>query len=265
MLDRIRNKRERAGVEAHLARAFPGRALRGQGACGRAPPGAPVVGVSRVAVRRGGGRVGGRLRRFRERGVGRGPRHRDRGRGPRLFSALARHLLPGADAVPRLPALRRRIQGDGARALRRADVSRRRCGEIVPLRGRRRLSRSNLDYFRHHREKIDYEWENGAPVGRARCIRRRSRSCSGPPREQRRAARAAAQGHRALGAGDVRGGVLPPAQRAARAPRARRAVPRRRLRDELGGQRQGLRCARRSARSTCRRRRAMRAARSARR
>ena len=45
------------------------------------------------------------------------PRSRSR---TRLFPAFARHLLPGADPVSRLSALRRRIQGDGARALRRA-------------------------------------------------------------------------------------------------------------------------------------------------
>ena len=99
-----------------------------------------------------------------------------------LFPAFARHLLPGADAVPRLSALRRRVQGDGARALRRAARSSTRCGEIVQLEddGGFRL---DLDYFRHHREKIEYEWDNGSRRS-ARCIRRRSSELLGPPRDE---------------------------------------------------------------------------------
>ena len=53
-------------------------------------------------------------------GVGRGGDAGDRRAG--LFPALAGHLLSGADPVSRLSALRRRIQGHGARALRGAHV-----------------------------------------------------------------------------------------------------------------------------------------------
>ena len=47
----------------------------------------------------------------------------------------------------------------------------------------------------------------------ARCSRRRSRSCSGPRAQPDEPLDAAPPRHRALGAGDVRGGVLPSARR----------------------------------------------------
>ena len=46
------------------------------------------------------------------------------GRRPRLLPPFARRVLRGDDAVHRLPALRRRIQGDGACPLRRAALRR---------------------------------------------------------------------------------------------------------------------------------------------
>ena len=79
--------RRRGGASA---RRLSGRVVQRQRACGRAPSRAPVVGVPRVAVRRGDGRVGGRLRGFRERRVGSRQRHADRRRGPDLLSAFAR-------------------------------------------------------------------------------------------------------------------------------------------------------------------------------
>ncbi len=124
----------------------------------------------------------------------------------------------------------------------------------------------DLAYFRHQREKVEYEWDDGAPVVGALCSPRRSRSCSGPRAAPSRSSPRAPPRHRALGAGDVRGGVLPPAQRrCTRRYRARRARARRRLRDEFGRQRQGLRALRRSGASTCSPRRATPAGRSARR
>ena len=78
-----------------------------------------------------------------------------------LFSALARRILPGADAVSRLSALRRRIQGDGARSIRQADLPRRHAQDrpLLPD-GSFKL---DLDYFRHHRSQISYQWNDGAP------------------------------------------------------------------------------------------------------
>ena len=55
--------------------------------------------------------------------------------------------------------------------------------QIVRCDDGRRLSRWTCDYFRHHREKIDYEWESGCADGRARFTRRRWRSCWGRARK----------------------------------------------------------------------------------
>ena len=63
----------------------------------------------------------------------------------------------------------------------------------------------------------------------ARCSRDALDELLGPARDRRRRSSSATR-HRALGAGDVRGGVLPPAERAARALRRRRRRARRRLR-----------------------------------
>ena len=102
MLDRIRNKRERAGVAAELARAFPGERFRGEvhdvehhlAHLASAFLVSPFEEAVAVSVDGFGDFASAAW------GVGRG--QRDRGGGPRLFPALARHLLPGADAVPRL-------------------------------------------------------------------------------------------------------------------------------------------------------------------
>ena len=152
-------------------------------------------------------------------GVGRGTAIDVEGRV--YFPHSLGHLLSGADAVPRLSALRRRVQGDGPRALRRADVSRRRCARSCGCEDDGSFE-LDLDYFRHHREKIDYEWDGRLARSSARSFPPALEELLGPARGAGRAARAAAQRHRALGAGDVRGGVLPSAERAARAPSARR-------------------------------------------
>ena len=60
--------------------AFPGETFAGQVHAGGAPPGASVVGVSCVAVRGGGGRLGRRLRRLRQRGWGVGAARASRSR-----------------------------------------------------------------------------------------------------------------------------------------------------------------------------------------
>ena len=51
VLDRLRNKRKRAGVAEQLAQAFPGQALRAAGSRDRAPPGPHVLGLPCVAFR----------------------------------------------------------------------------------------------------------------------------------------------------------------------------------------------------------------------
>ena len=64
--------------------------------------------------------------------VGRGQPHR--GARPRPLPALARPLLHGDHPVPRLPRLRRRVQGDGPRGLRRAALRRAAAARVVPAR-----------------------------------------------------------------------------------------------------------------------------------
>ena len=81
------------------------------------------LGLPGVAVRQGRGGVGRRLRRFLLGRLGPGRGRHARRRRPRLLPAFARRVLRGDDAVHRLSALRRRVQGDGPRALRRADAT----------------------------------------------------------------------------------------------------------------------------------------------
>ena len=165
-----------------------------------------------------------------------GPRHGDRRRGPGLFPALARRLLPGAHPVSGLSALRRRVQGDGPRALRqarvpgrdapdRAPAARAAASSSTPLTSATTARRSTTPGGRQPaRRHAVLAGARGA--ARARARERTSRSAT-PPR------------HRALGAGHVRGGVLPPPRAPARAAPARQPDAGRRLRHELGRQRQG--------------------------
>ena len=99
-------------------------------------------------------------------------------RRARVLPALARHLLPGDDPVPRFPALRRRVQGDGARALRRADV---------PAQMRRIVALQDDGGFRAEPGVLPAPpGEDRVRVGerraqrRARCSRRRSAELLGP-------------------------------------------------------------------------------------
>ena len=120
-------------------------------------------------------RVGGRLRRLRQRRLGRRPGQAHRVDGRDLFPAFARDLLSGAHPISRLSALRRRVQGDGPRPLWRADASWTRCADRAAA-GRRHFP-ARPRYFRHHREKIAYEWEAGAPTCR-RSVFTRARSAA---------------------------------------------------------------------------------------
>ena len=88
----------------------------------RAPSGASRQRRFVVAVRRGGGLRDRRLRRLRQHVVGPRRRHAVVRRWARVLPALARPALSRDHAVPRVPELRRRVQGDGPRAVRRAAV-----------------------------------------------------------------------------------------------------------------------------------------------
>ena len=95
--------------------------------------------------------------------------------------ALARDLLHGGHAVARLPALRRRGQGDGPRAVRRAGATcdadaRRSCSSTATL------FELDLDYFTHHTEGVDMTWDDGLADDRPDLL--------GPARRAARPARA---------------------------------------------------------------------------
>ena len=101
------------------------RARRRAPALGRAPSGASRQRLSRLALRRGGRLRDRRLRRLRQHVVGHRPRRIDRRARSRLLPPLARPPLSRDHPVPRVHDLRRRVQGDGPRAVRRARLRRR--------------------------------------------------------------------------------------------------------------------------------------------
>jgi carbamoyltransferase len=161
VLDRVRNKREREGVEAHLARAFPGVAFRGRvhavehhlahlsSAFHASPfPEAVIVSVD------GFGDFASSAW-----GVGRGTaiEVEDRVYFPHslgiFYQALTQFLgFPNYGDEYKVMGLAPYGEPAYVDAMRR----------IVTLEegGGFRL---NLDCFRHHREKIEYEWDNGSP------------------------------------------------------------------------------------------------------
>jgi hypothetical protein len=97
---RWQNRRRRAGIPELLTTAFPGQSVR-------AVPHRIEHHLAHLSSAF-----------FLERSVGHGIRVRDYNPWSGLFPAFTRHLLSGAHAVPRVSALRRRVQGDGARSLR---------------------------------------------------------------------------------------------------------------------------------------------------
>ncbi|MBI4913951.1 MAG: carbamoyltransferase [Acidobacteria bacterium] len=162
VLDRIRNKRERDGMEVHLARAFPGSAFRGQvhpvehhlahlsSAFHCSPfPEAAVVSVD------GFGDFASAAW-----GVGRGTALdlEERVYFPHslgiFYQALTQYL-----GFPHY--------GDEYKVMGLAPY-----GQPTFLSELRRLVRLepdggftlNLDYFRHHKEKVEYEWDQGSPT-----------------------------------------------------------------------------------------------------
>jgi carbamoyltransferase len=161
VLDRIRNKRERAGVAEQLARAFPGEAFRGSvhpvehhlahmsSAFHVSPFDQAVV----VSVDGFGDFASAAW------GVGRGTRIEveDRVYFPHslgiFYQALTQFIgFPHYGDEYKIMGLAPYGQPSFMAQMR----------QVVLLQedGSFKL---NLDCFRHHREKIDYEWENGSP------------------------------------------------------------------------------------------------------
>ncbi len=236
ILDRLKNVRHVRSITDDLNGAFPGETFRGEVAKveHHLPPGFRVPGL---AVRRGRLRVGGWVWRFRERIVGYRARIEDRRRRPGAVPALARHLLPGDDAIPwrsRTTATSTKSWGWRRTASRPVLHEMRR---IVRAASRRTVRARSALFPAHQREdvvrvgrrlaQVENDLLNGA--------RGAPRAC---PREGR-ATRASAQGPRAFCAGDVRGGVLPLARTPAGRASGGSHRARRGLRHELRGQRQG--------------------------
>ena len=161
VLDRIRNKRERAGVAVELARAFPGEPLRAEvrhiehhlAHLGSAFLVSPFAEALAVSVDGFGDFASAAW------GVGRGNRIEveDKVYFPHslgiFYQALTQHLgfLNYGDEYKVMG-----LAPYGEPCL---------IGEmrqIVHLEASGAF-RLNLDYFRHHREKVEYEWDNGEP------------------------------------------------------------------------------------------------------
>ena len=143
---------------AHAASAAPRRAV----------PATPACWCSTAAARRVS-HLAGRYRGGRARGA----------RRPGA-AALARPALRGAHRAPRLPALQRRVQGDGAGLLRRAALPRRAAG-AGPRHRRRRLPRRAASTGRRCAKRRGAGRRAGprtTPTSRPACRRGWRRCCS---------------------------------------------------------------------------------------
>ena len=154
------------------------RRLRGRGAVHRAPRVARRQRVLSVAVRGGGGAHDGRGRRVGDVVVGRRARERARAAGRAALPALARHAVLGVHLLHRLQGELRRVQGDGAGAVRRAALRRSRSSTaLVELRddGSFKLNMRYFDFLHglHHDERAP---STSCSTGRRARPSRRSRS-----------------------------------------------------------------------------------------
>ena len=98
-------------------------------------------------------------------------------------AALARPALRGPHRAPRLPALQRRVQGDGAGLLRQAAVRRGRCASCRPRHRRRRLRRAEAPDWTASRRRAARTTEMTAAHAdlAASCSAGSRRSCSSWP------------------------------------------------------------------------------------
>ncbi len=161
VLERIRNKRERAGVAVELARVFPEQSLRAEvrhiehhlAHLGSAYLVSPFAEAVAVSVDGFGDFASAAW------GVGRGNQVEveDKVYFPHslgiFYQALTQYL-----GFPHY--------GDEYKVMGLAPYGEPRfIGEMrqIVLLDSSGAFRLNLDYFRHHREKVEYEWENGEP------------------------------------------------------------------------------------------------------
>ena len=196
--------------------------------------------VLRLAVRRGGRPLDRRLRRLRV----------DHARASAAATASRSSTASfsrtrSASSTRRVtqwlgfPEVRRRRQGDGPRALRRAERSPRADARARPA--RRRHFELNLDYFMHHAEGVEMTWDERLADDRPALLR----SSRGPAR----AARASRDGELDEAHEDVAARSRPCSRRrpprssgvAQRRPALDEPLPRRRRRAERGRERRILR------------------------
>ena len=161
VLDRIRNKRERAGVAEHIASAFPGQAFKGQvhavehhmahlSSAFHASPFEEAVAVSVDGFGDFASAAWGAAR-------GTQIDVEDRVYFPHSLGIFYQALTQFIG----FPSY-----GDEYKVMGLAPY-----GKPTYLAQMRKIVllqpdggfKLNLDYFRHHREKIEYEWENGSP------------------------------------------------------------------------------------------------------
>jgi len=162
VLERLRNKRQRASVEAHLAGSFPDASFRGQvhrvehhlAHLSSAFHVSPFAEAAAVSVDGFGDFASAAW------GVGRGSEVRvdERVHFPHslgiFYQALTQYLgFPHYGDEYKIMGLAPYGEPRYLKEMRR----------IVELRGGGGF-RLNLDFFRHHREKVDYEWDDGSPV-----------------------------------------------------------------------------------------------------
>ena len=163
VLERLRNKQKRAGVEAHLAESFPDAAFRGEvhrvehhlAHLSSAFHVSPFAEAAVVSVDGFGDFASAAW------GVGRGSEVRvaQRVHFPHslgiFYQALTQYLgFPHYGDEYKIMGLAPYGEPRYLEEMRR----------IVQLDGDGSF-RLNLDFFRHHREKVDYEWDDGSPVG----------------------------------------------------------------------------------------------------
>ena len=177
--DRLRNQRRVGDLRgAARGRPRPGPRRLAAGASRRAPPCASRQRVLRVAVRRRGLLRHRRIRRLRQHVVWRGARCQPRRAGPGLLSALARHAVYGGHAVSGIHRVRRRVQGDGAGAVRTSE----RGGRAATAGAAARpagSSSSTCGIFRHWSDGVSMEWERWL-ADPGTCVHERTRGASGP-------------------------------------------------------------------------------------
>ena len=199
------------GIPASLGASVSGSDRSGEISRGRAPSGASVLGISCLSLRSSGRRVGRRVRRFLERGLGRRQRA---AKSPFRVEYYFPHSL-GIFYQALTQYLGFPHYGDEYKVMGLAPYGRasfldamRKIVRLLPDGG----FELDLKFFRHHREDDCLSVDGRIPEF-GDLFSPALEELLGPRRAADRSARGSASRHRSLGAGDVRGGVLSSARR----------------------------------------------------